>query len=170
MFRGEHINFLARLTLGQPAGCPRATRTPTRAKSLCFMCLFSPEFSPLKDVLVGKKSAHCFLASSLSDPTEIPPPPLSRDKCSNTPVALCFQRYRRLSLLHPHFFHKNGLSQSKDRPHKGGIADKACLWSLSRYRGASHEIVSPIALQWDTEHKVFLRPQVCKPKSLDIRP
>ena len=31
------------------------------------------------------------------------PPPLSRDRCSNTPVALCFLWYRRLSLLHPHF-------------------------------------------------------------------
>ena len=29
-------------------------------------------------------------------------PPLSRDKWSNTPVALCFLWYRRLSLLHPH--------------------------------------------------------------------
>ena len=35
----------------------------------------------------------------LSDPTEIPP--LSRDRCSNTLVALCFLWYRRLSLLHP---------------------------------------------------------------------
>ena len=30
-------------------------------------------------------------------------PPLSRDRRSNTPVALCFLWYRRLSLLHPHF-------------------------------------------------------------------
>ena len=30
-------------------------------------------------------------------------PPLSRDRCSNTPVALCFLWYRRLSLLYPHF-------------------------------------------------------------------
>ena len=51
-------------------------------------------------------SAKLHVASdmvSLSDPTEIPPP-LSRDRCSNTPVALCFLWYRRLSLLHPHFF------------------------------------------------------------------
>ena len=46
----------------------------------------------------------------LSDPSEIPP--LSRDRCSNTPVALCFLWYRRL--LHPATsFCKNGLSQSK---------------------------------------------------------
>ena len=32
VFRGEHINFLARLTLGQPAVCPRAISTLTRAK------------------------------------------------------------------------------------------------------------------------------------------
>ena len=38
----------------------------------------------------------------LSDPTEIPP--LLRNRCSNTPVALCFLWYRRLSQLHPHFF------------------------------------------------------------------
>ena len=38
----------------------------------------------------------------LSDPTEIPP--LSRDRCCNTPVALCFLWDRRLSLLQPHFF------------------------------------------------------------------
>ena len=31
-------------------------------------------------------------------------PPISRDRCSNTPVALRFLWYRRLSLLHPHFF------------------------------------------------------------------
>ena len=31
------------------------------------------------------------------------PPPLSRDRCSNTPVALCFLWYCRLSLLDPHF-------------------------------------------------------------------
>ena len=31
-------------------------------------------------------------------------PPLSRERCSNTPVALRFLWYRRLSLLHPHFF------------------------------------------------------------------
>ena len=41
--------------------------------------------------------------STLSDPTEIPP--LSRDRCSNTPVALCLLSYRRLSLLHPQLFH-----------------------------------------------------------------
>ena len=41
-------------------------------------------------------------------------PPLSRDRCSNTPVALCFLWCRRLSLLHPHeSFLKNGLWQSK---------------------------------------------------------
>ena len=38
----------------------------------------------------------------LSDPTEIHP--LLQDRCSNTPVALCFLWYRRLSLLRGHFF------------------------------------------------------------------
>ena len=32
VFRGEHINFLARLTPGQPAVCPKAIWTLTRAK------------------------------------------------------------------------------------------------------------------------------------------
>ena len=41
-FRGEYINFLARLTLGQPAVCPRAIWTLTRAKSLCLCAFFSP--------------------------------------------------------------------------------------------------------------------------------
>ena len=40
MFRVEHINFLARLTLGQPAVCPRAIWTLTRAKSLCLCAFF----------------------------------------------------------------------------------------------------------------------------------
>ena len=51
--------------------------------------------------------------------TRLKYPPLSRDRCSNTPVALCFLWYRRLSLLHPHFLH----SQSKDRPNRRGIAE-----------------------------------------------
>ena len=46
---------------------------------------------------------------SLGDPTAITRPPsntprLSRDTCHTTPVALCFRWYRRLSLLHAHFF------------------------------------------------------------------
>ena len=28
-----------------------------------------------------------------------------------------------------------GLSQAKESPWRGGSAEKACLWSLSRYRG-----------------------------------
>ena len=60
-----------------------------------------------------------------SDPTEIPP--LSRDRCSNTPVDRRLY-YRRLSLLHPTSFHKDGLSQAKDRPRRGGgIAEKTYL-------------------------------------------
>ena len=43
MFRGEHINFLAWLTLGQPAICPRAIWTLTRAKSLCLCAFSSPQ-------------------------------------------------------------------------------------------------------------------------------
>ena len=43
MFRGEHINFLARLTLGQPAVCPRGIWTLTRAKSLCLCVVWIQE-------------------------------------------------------------------------------------------------------------------------------
>ena len=61
---------------------------------------------------------HSEKTPRLSDPTEIPP--LSRDRCSNTPVALRSLWYRRLSLLQPPCRRlKNGLSQSKDRPNKG---------------------------------------------------
>ena len=35
----------------------------------------------------------------------------------------------------PSSFLKRGLSQSKDRPLKGDIAEEACLRSLSRYKG-----------------------------------
>ena len=39
VFRGEHINFLA---LGQPAVCPRAIWTLTRAKNYVYVPFFSP--------------------------------------------------------------------------------------------------------------------------------
>ena len=65
-----------------------------------------------KSVLEGFFDTFLTLVSN-SDPTEIPPPP-SRDRCSNTPVAQCLLWYRRLSLLYPHFFHKSGPSQSRE--------------------------------------------------------
>ena len=45
--------------------------------------------------------------------------PWKPDRNSNTPVALRFLWYRRLSLLHPHSVRKSGLLQSKDKPNKG---------------------------------------------------
>ena len=60
-------------------------------------------------------------------------PPQSRDRCSNTPVALCFLWLSQTIAATPTSFHENALSQSKDRLWRGGIAEKACLWSLSRY-------------------------------------
>ena len=63
----------------------------------------------------------------LSDPTEIPPPtycetgvaiPLSH--CVSCGIA-DYRCYTPTSVC------RNGLSQSKDRPNKGGIAEKACL-------------------------------------------
>ena len=69
----------------------------------------------------------------LSDLTEIPP--LSRDRRSNTPVALCFLWYVRLSLLHPQFFSVKMAHRTPKTDLTRGIAEKACLSSLSRYRG-----------------------------------
>ena len=40
VFRGEHISFLTRITLGQPAVCPRAIWTLTRAKRFMCVCAF----------------------------------------------------------------------------------------------------------------------------------
>ena len=51
VFRGENINFLARWTLGQPAICPRAIWTLTRAKSLCLCAFLLPQYRVL--FLVG---------------------------------------------------------------------------------------------------------------------
>ena len=53
-------------------------------------------------------------------------PPLSRDRCSNTPVALCFSRgiadYRCYTPTS--FLNKNGLLQSNDRPNRGASQKK----------------------------------------------
>ena len=43
-------------------------------------------------------------------------------------------------------FCKNGLSQSKDRPNKGGIAEKASLWSPSRYKGVARKSIANRAI------------------------
>ena len=60
---------------------------------------------------------------ALSNPTEIHP--LLRDRCSNTPVALCFLWYRRLSLLHPHFFpYKKAYGSPKTDPTRGLLQKK----------------------------------------------
>ena len=45
VFRGEHIHFLARLTLGQPAACPRGQLDINQSKKFMFMCLCSPGIS-----------------------------------------------------------------------------------------------------------------------------
>ena len=62
--------------------------------------LFSAPNPGMHQTLVQKRS-DTVSPVALSDPTKMPP--LPRDKCSNTPVALCFPWYRRQSLLHPHF-------------------------------------------------------------------
>ena len=75
MFRGEHINFLARLTLGQPAICPRAIWTLTRAKSLCLCAFFLPWSSGRKEKDSGatrlgatKTESLCLWEEPLKDP------------------------------------------------------------------------------------------------------
>ena len=49
MFRGEHINFLAQVTLGQPAVCPKAIWTLTRAKSLFLCAFFLPDWEGARE-------------------------------------------------------------------------------------------------------------------------
>ena len=66
------------------------------------------------------------LCPLLSDPTEIPPP--YRETGAAIPLSHCtscgIADYRCYT---PTSFLKNSLSQSKGRPNKGGIAEKACL-------------------------------------------
>ena len=68
VFRGEHINFLARLTLGQPAVCPRAIWTLTRAKSLCLCAFFLPE----KKSVVARKLFWSFKGKGWNVTSEWP--------------------------------------------------------------------------------------------------
>ena len=82
-----------------------------------------------RGIVLSLKCAHPHLVFvpllNLSDPTEIPP--LSRDRCSNTPVALCFLWYRRLSLLYPHFSPYKWPIAIQRQDLEGGFAEKACL-------------------------------------------
>ena len=63
----------------------------------------------------------------LSHPTETPPP--YRETGVAIPLSHCVScgiaDYRCYT---PTSFRKNGLSQSKDRPNKRGIAEKACAY------------------------------------------
>ena len=87
----------------------------------------------------------------LSDPTEIPP--LSRTGVA-IPLSHCvFCGIADYRCYTPNSFRKSGLSQSKERPWEGGIAEKACPMKPIALQGASHEIVSPIALYWDTRFR-----------------
>ena len=62
----------------------------------------------------------------LGDPTKIKPA-LSRDRCSNTPVALCFLWYRRLSATPPLLSLKMAYRNPKTALTRGGIAERLCL-------------------------------------------
>ena len=79
VFRGEHKNFLARLTLGQPAICPRAIWTLTRAKNLC-LCAFS---LPETLVVKGAQTMKCRLwTETLIFWLKVPKPLLNYGLCS----------------------------------------------------------------------------------------
>ena len=71
VFRGEHINFLARLTLGQPAVCPRAIWTLTRAKSLC---LSEVEKLTQPSLNLLNWTGSLFPLLSMLKPTSLKPP------------------------------------------------------------------------------------------------
>ena len=75
-----------------------------------------------------------FLWSPLSDPTETPP--LSRDRCSNTLVALRFLWYT------PTF----GLLQSKDRPNKGGITENLASEAYRAIGGVARNSIANRAI------------------------
>ena len=63
---------------------------------------------------------------------------LSRDKCSNAPVAPCFSGNRKLLLLYPLYFvlvHRKGLSQQRGSARNWGIAFCSGVFGVSRYRG-----------------------------------
>ena len=72
VFRGEHINFLPQLTLGQSAVCPRAIWTLTRAKSFCLCAFFSQKLVRFKfssetdhfrqDGLFSRFGPYCIVA------------------------------------------------------------------------------------------------------------
>ena len=82
-----------------------------------------------------KKNLGSAKSQPLSDPTEIPP---YRDTGVAIPLShRVFCVVADYRCYTPASFRKNGRSQSKDRPNKGGggIAEKACLLSLSNYRG-----------------------------------
>ena len=73
-------------------------------------CKFPKQSLPLgpkriceKDAETPQENLHS-LGMFLGLVTRPKYPPLSRDRCSNTPVALCFQWHRRLWLLHPQVF------------------------------------------------------------------
>ena len=54
MFRGEHINILARLTLGQTSRLSQGYLDVNQSKKFMFMCLFSPGSRFLKKMLRGE--------------------------------------------------------------------------------------------------------------------
>ena len=77
--------------------------------------------------------------------------PQSRDRCSNTPIALCFLWYRRLSLLHLLSVRIVSIALQRQALEGGLSLKKLASEAYCAIGGTSHEIASPIALQCDTK-------------------
>ena len=76
--------------------------------------------------------AFAWGALGLCGPAEIGP--MSRDRCSNAPVALCSSGYRKLSLLHPLLPPPKGPIAAKRLCKGGGITLRSDLFGVSQVR------------------------------------
>ena len=133
---------------GTSRGFRRSSRRPSRKKIFLSEILSSQRFSLLLPLIVLPLNLSptfaiswgcalwwfISLSNSLSDPTKIPPK--SRDRCRNTPVALCFLWYSQtIAATPPLLCLKMAYRNPKTGLGEEGIAEKAFFWSLSRYRG-----------------------------------
>ena len=86
--------------------------------------------------------------------------PPSRDRCSNTPVALCFLWHRRLSLLHPHFFHRKKAYPNPKTGLTRGL-------SQTRLASEAHRAIGAVARN-SIANRAIVGHLVCKGRSLEI--
>ena len=99
---------------------------------------------PLTILIAGARS--CGSLSLVTRP-KYPPPP-SRDKCRNTLshcVSCGIGDYR--CYTPPHSFLQHGLSQSKDRPNKGGIAEKLASEAYRAIGGVARNSIANRAIK-----------------------